>query len=88
MVALAILKSERVVGLRSRYISSGIRGGGDFLIQDLPVLIERQRQCEQRPGRLDFGSGDGVVAPWILKGFPQHLIDIHARALVGGGSVG
>ena len=88
VIALAILKSERVVGLRSSDIGSGIRGGGDFLIQDLPVLIERQRQCEERPGRLDFRSGNGVVAPWILKGFPQHLIDIHARALVGGGGVG
>ena len=84
MVALAILKSERVVVLRSRDIGSGINSGGNFIIQDLAIFIKRQWQREQRARRLDFGSGDGVVAPRIFKGFPQHFIDIHARALVGG----
>ena len=65
-----------------------IRDAVDFLVHDLAILIKRQRQREERPGRLDFGSGDGVVAQRICKSFPQHFIDIHARAIVGGGGVG
>ena len=40
MVALAILKSERVVVLRSRDIGSGINSGGNFIILDLAILVK------------------------------------------------
>ena len=88
MIALTILKGEGIVGIRCRGMGGGVRDGIDFDVLHLAVAVERQGQREQGSGRLHLGAGDGVVAQRESKGVPQHLVGIHAWALVSSRGVG